>query len=189
MKNKTLRIMSRGEALAHSYKVETPKYILISINCPGEQSPQFYESTNPEYVRKIDSIRLEFNDVDREFKGLEPKQKDFIGLKDFIDKYKNSDEVEEIIVHCHAGVSRSSATAIAIAKYLDNNSFIEEVLNSSLYSPNELVYRLALNEFGIEINEEEIQRYRKINENAHELVEIPKDLKDLLYIERTHELF
>jgi predicted protein tyrosine phosphatase len=167
--NKKIRIMSRNEALAHSYKVEIPKYILISINCPDERAPQFYECTNPEYIRRIDLLRLNFNDIDREFKGLEPKSKNFIGLKEFIDKYKDDNEVEEIIVHCHAGISRSSAMALAIATYLNMDDFLNTTLNDSSYKPNKLVYELALNELGINISKDKINEHMLINDRAREL--------------------
>ena len=43
------------------------------------------------------------------------KTQDALDIKYFIDKYKN--EVDEIIIHCYAGISRSSAIACGICKY------------------------------------------------------------------------
>ena len=58
-------------------------------------------------------------------------------IKNFVDKYKN--EVDMIVSQCHAGISRSSAVAAALADYLqvgDSNYYFE----SSKYCPNLYVY-------------------------------------------------
>jgi predicted protein tyrosine phosphatase len=63
-----------------------------------------------------------------------------IKIADFV--YKIKDTVNQLIVHCEAGVSRSSAVAAAIAHH-----FFEEgdnYFNNSLYLPNKLVYKLTL---------------------------------------------
>lgn len=58
-------------------------------------------------------------------------------IKEFVDKYKN--EVDMIVSQCHAGISRSSAVAAALADYLqlgDSNDYFE----SNKYCPNYYVY-------------------------------------------------
>ena len=58
-------------------------------------------------------------------------------IKNFVDKYK--DEVDMIVSQCHAGISRSSAVAAALADYLkvgDSNDYFE----NNKYCPNYYVY-------------------------------------------------
>jgi len=81
-------------------------------------------------------------------------------IKNFVDKYKN--EVEMIVSQCHAGISRSSAVAAALADYLqvgDSNDYFE----SSKYCPNYYVY----NVLKIILAGKEIE---KLNLNQNELV-------------------
>lgn len=60
---------------------------------------------------------------------------DFKKTHDFIEKYKDS----HFVVHCDAGVSRSSATALAIAKELAPEDY-QKLLNLGIYFPNVLIY-------------------------------------------------
>lgn len=57
-------------------------------------------------------------------------------------KYK--DRVEQIIVHCDAGYSRSPAVAAALAKALGMSD--EVYFSSGQYCPNRHVYRMMMNE-------------------------------------------
>lgn len=180
---KKITVMSRQEAIAHSYKQEIPKCIIVSINCLNDLSPVFYEPTNSLNKRVMAVLRLNFNDIDRPYQDLEPKQEHFVGLKAFIDIFKDNTEIEEIIVHCAAGISRSSATAAAISRYL-NLDEINTIWKSTNYVPNKLVYRLALKELGIDISNEEIEKLKAINKEEHDKLEIPEDLLDLIEIRK-----
>lgn len=51
----------------------------------------------------------------------------------------NSNEFDELIVHCNKGMSRSPAVMIGILDYLKEYELEEMVLNSHLYTPNELI--------------------------------------------------
>lgn len=42
-----IRVMNKNEAIAHSYKQNIPKCIIISINSLGDSSPVFYKHTDP----------------------------------------------------------------------------------------------------------------------------------------------
>lgn len=122
------------------------KTVIVSIRCPEDTALDFSECDNI-----LDSITLKFNDIDRDYPGYPaPKKEDFYGLKEFIDKYK--DNVDRIIVHCHAGISRSSACASAISRYLNiNDNFIWD---SGKYCPNKLVFKFSLEELEFNIDED-----------------------------------
>lgn len=171
-----IKVMSRREAIMHSYKQEIPKCIIISINCLNDHSPTFYECTNPEYKRVMAVLRLNFNDIDRPYEDLEPKQGDFVGLKAFIDTFKDNSDIEDIIIHCAAGISRSSATAAAICRYL-NLDEMNIIWKNTSYVPNKLVYKLALRELGIIVSDEEIENLKAINKEERDKQEVPIDLE------------
>jgi predicted protein tyrosine phosphatase len=73
-------------------------------------------------------------------------------ILDFVEGIK--DEVELIVCHCEAGVSRSSAVAAAVLRILTGSD--NEIFNDRRYIPNRFVYRKILNAW----------EERKANENG-----------------------
>lgn len=173
-----IRVMSRNEAVAHSYKQDIPKCVIISINCLGDSTPVFYKHADSTKERIMAVLKLNFNDIDRPYNNLEPKQENLVGLKAFIDKFKNDSEIEEIIVHCAAGISRSSAVAAAICQYLDLDE-LNIIWNNPNFVPNSLVYKLALKELGLEWNEAQFAYYLAMNKLERDKLEIPEDIEIL----------
>ena len=51
-------------------------------------------------------------------------------------------EPEAVIVHCEAGISRSAATAAALAKHYNGDDRVFWMMPQ--YNPNKLVYRVLL---------------------------------------------
>lgn len=167
-----VKVMSRLKAIEHSIKSEIKKCIIISINSLDNDQTYFYYND-----KIIDILPLYFNDIERGYgKSLAPRQEDFTGLKEFIDKYKN--EVEEIIVHCAAGISRSSAVAAAICQYL-NLDEENTIWANHHYIPNRLVYRLAIKELELVWCESQFDYYLAINKIEREKQELPVDILNL----------
>ena len=52
-------------------------------------------------------------------------------------------KVDQIVVHCDGGVSRSAGVAAAILKYFTGDD--SEIFDNPNYYPNMLVYRMVLN--------------------------------------------
>ena len=173
---KNIKVMSRLEAIDYSYKNTKDDYILISISSLDEEAPKFHNCYKWESSCR-GLIRLSFNDLERDYNEelLAPKQGDFSGLKTFIDTFKDSNTIKDIVVHCAAGISRSSAVAAAIAQYLDLDEF-NLIWNNDLYIPNELVYRLALNEFGLKLCEAQLGSYKNIKKQLLDERELPIDI-------------
>lgn len=167
-----IKVMSRIKAIEHSIKSDIKKCIIVSINSLDSDSTYFY------YNEKIiDILPLYFNDIERDYgESIAPRQEDFIGLKEFIDTHK--DNVDEIIVHCAAGISRSSAVAAAICQYLDLDEF-NTIWNCHNYIPNSLVYKLALRELGLEWNEGQFAYYLAMNKLEREKQDLPVDILQL----------
>lgn len=155
-----IKVMSKFKAIEYNYREDIQNnYIIISISSiDNEEYVLFSPNDKCKGV-----IRLKFNDLERDYgdKIRAPKQGDFSGLKMFIDAFVERGNIEDIIVHCEAGISRSSAVAAVIARYLNLDEF-NLIWNNDRYIPNELVYRLASNEFGLEVSEEQIAHYKAI---------------------------
>ena len=173
-----IKVMSRNEAIAHSFKQEIPKCAIVSINALLENHPSFYMHNNIEDRRIMGVLKLNFNDIDKPFENMEPKQEDLLGLKAFIDTIKDNPEIEEIIVHCAAGISRSSAVAAAICQYLGLDEF-KIIWSSYNYVPNTLVYKLAINELGLKWDEAQFAYYLAMNKLERDKMEIPSDINDM----------
>lgn len=70
-------------------------------------------------------------------------EEDANNICDFVTKYK--DEVDTIIVHCGAGISRSAGCCGAIMKALTGSD--SEIFGSNKYKPNMTVYSKTLEAF------------------------------------------
>lgn len=73
-------------------------------------------------------------------------------LRAFVDKVK--DECTSLVVHCDGGISRSSAVALATARYLGLEGIAKMIENNSgswgRYHPNILVLDFLCKEYGLE---------------------------------------
>lgn len=133
----------------------TESHVVISINCPGEP---------PANIRKnhsqLDRVNLFFWDIDQipesgvvhdygsdtAFSGI--IDEDLCQLRDaqtIIDMIEAHPEVDQILVHCTAGRSRSAAVAAALHKILNGSD--EPIFGNAYYRPNMRVYRMILEEW------------------------------------------
>lgn len=122
------------------------KTAVISITSKDEPDVAFPEN---HYIVSI--LTLKFNDLAQEYdeEGIPygrplPKQEDFTGLKDFVDRILPS--CGSLLIHCWEGTSRSAAVAAAISEYRGG---MDTVRIRQRYAPNPLVYTLACRELGI----------------------------------------
>ena len=112
--------------------------IIISIRSIGDKPPKkLFLHSNPQVK---DFITLAFDDVTAYCQGYYPiTEQQARKIAKFVMRYKDS--VEQIVVHCDAGISRSAGVAAAIAKYLNlnNDRFFKEP-----YDPNKTCYDMVL---------------------------------------------
>ena len=131
-------IVTDREAVEQGLLVRQP-YVLISICDPRKRSPRLPKSGLCGGI-----LRLRFHDatpvagfeLPDEIKLMTVRQAKSIWR--LIQQHK--DEVDTVVVHCEAGMSRSPAVAAAICRGLggDDAGFFREFL------PNLYVYRLVL---------------------------------------------
>lgn len=93
---------------------------------------------------RVDILQLVFVDVvfsvSQDFDYSVFSERTALEILDFVEELWW--EIEVLMIHCDAGISRSSAVAAAISKlYLDDDS---EFYDEDLYDPNPLVYDILL---------------------------------------------
>lgn len=146
-------IKSKQQCIIFSTRDLKEDCVIISINCPGETTKIF----NNKNI--LDICTLQFDDIEEQIDDLvlmtnEQAKK----IKIFIDKYK--DKVNNIVIHCAAGISRSAAVGCVIARYLNKTD--DYLWQTGNFTPNKHVYRIMCKEFNIEFNEKEFNIKNKI---------------------------
>lgn len=158
-------IMSRATAenFTNYTKNIAIKYAIISISNYNELPANFYISDNI-----VDILRLKFDDITKLYDNLIFKDNILISnkhcedIKLFIENNKNN--VKFFIVHCQAGISRSSAVAFAIRiKYLYYNPY--KLFCIPEYSPNHLVFKKCIKVFNCKISNNVVNKLLTLNSN------------------------
>lgn len=156
-----IRILDRDTARKQSYTIDK-SCIIISIQDVSESQNEFCKN-NPN-IKNV--LYVAFGDIEEVHEGshvLPMSICDAIKIKCFVDNWK--DKVELIIVHCSAGISRSSAIGHFYNNFL-NNTNIEELFKNPHYSPNMNCFKLMNEVYGIHICKDKIEDLRNINDIA-----------------------
>lgn len=134
------RVWSRIQYRKHHHSNDDYFYFVF-----GQAIPNRLEKYRRENKNIINVAYVQFDDIDSSetVNGETPmSESDAKTIVDAFMKYK--DRVEQIIVHCDAGYSRSPAVAAALAKALGMSD--EVYFSSGQYCPNRHVYRMMMNE-------------------------------------------
>lgn len=142
-----ITVMSRANAVSYCHRSHEKKSVIISIS-----DPYFLYSAAPFTSRTngvVGVLRLCFADADRaegtDVYGRTAYANDLMSDEDakniisFLKRYPNCD----VIVHCDAGISRSSGVAAALMRYYNGDD--SEIFDSGRYRPNMWCYRKMLN--------------------------------------------
>lgn len=134
------QVMSRQKARKHSFREDIKKCVIVSINDKADVRNNFHNNSN---IKAICS--LFFDDVE----GDEPNcmtRDDADKIIGFVNQYINdTNDIEEIIVHCGAGVSRSAGVCAALMLILTGDD--SDIFNNPKFCPNMHCYRLVLESY------------------------------------------
>lgn len=111
----------------------------VGGNCLAALNLHFSDITNQMEIREAK------NNWNSEIKLIDDS--DANNIKNFVESLFELN-IDTLIIHCHAGVSRSSAVAAAITKYYTNDDSI--YFNSDNFAPNMTVYYKVLKAFGLD---------------------------------------
>lgn len=137
-------VRSREGAIVYPYD---PNTILISIESPLAT----YSREIPDHPNIVEKLTLKFHDIEEVLKDTDGNVYNPMSVEqaheivEFVGKHYNN--IENIVVHCDAGISRSSGVAGAILKhYFGDDS---QIFDNPRYMPNMHCYRLVLDAFDI----------------------------------------
>ena len=151
--------LSKRDAIKH--RPDRPT-LMISIQDGDKGNLPFKERTNHiTRSRYVDTLFCYFDDIDlirlncqfhHPFLFGEADAKQIINFLDH--HFAQADRFEQIIVHCQAGISRSQATALFIAKYYyQDDELVIDLREAPLPDGNLYIYQLLeqeyLNRYGI----------------------------------------
>lgn len=168
---KNIKIYSLLDMLNDLVQDKSPEYSIVSIRDPDVNNTNVkdkeYENLDRLSIVRKRKMHVEY------FLDITP----FMGLKQYLPKKEQIENIlnsckdgENIIVHCSAGISRSSATAYLIACTDRSPTEALKILNYLLHFPNWYIVQLGaeiLNDKTIETvygdwlaeNREKIDKY------------------------------
>jgi len=160
-----IKIMGKDEAVNFNNTYNGDKqYQMISIIDTGEEI-DFKKN------QSVSILKVYFDDITpivvnkgSKCKLMNQSQADII--KEVIDDCIKED-ITNIIIHCTMGISRSGAVGCVLARYLNSDDMY--LFKTGKYLPNEYVYELMCEAFGLVFNQEEFKRRLKISsKKCHE---------------------
>ena len=129
-------ILSRNRAKEFSCRKQAYPYIIISITDVGAERVGFRKN-----VFLKDVLRVSFEDVDTD--GVHAiTDDDARKIVRFVNKWKK--QVELIVIHCEAGMSRSAGVCAALMLWINGSD--EFIFGNPFYKPNMKCYRTVLNQ-------------------------------------------
>lgn len=119
------------------HKIENiSRHLIISITDSGDADIKLQKNC-------VDILRLNFHDIDSELLNYQVFNEEFAcKILNFV--FNNIDNVDLILVHCEAGISRSAGVACSLCSILNGND-LEMVKKYPLY--NRKVYNTILKQY------------------------------------------
>lgn len=142
------RVLSREDARRYTYDIHGHKYVIISISDMKDDANKFNHASE-----LVDVLRLWFDDEEKGHPNCITKD-DARKIIEFMNKHIN--DVDECVVHCGAGISRSAGVAAALM-YIINGSD-SEIFDSAVFCPNMTCYRMVLEAYFGSYDEVEVDR-------------------------------
>lgn len=148
------QVMSKDKAVKYSFHPYTERSAIISITNLWDMPVKFSHEAN---IKRI--LHIFFDDVEKGEKNVITFE-DGKKIKEFVDDCLK-DNIELLIVHCSAGVSRSAGVCAAIMKAVTGNDM--DIFDNPHFCPNMTCYRTVLEAFIRDIDEDELQQELNIN--------------------------
>ena len=146
------QVMSRQNARRYSFDTAIEKTIIVSINDVADEANQF--ASNPKI---IDTCSLFFDDVEGNEANCMTRW-DADNIIRFINQHLN--HIEQIVVQCGAGVSRSAGVCAALMLIINGDD--SAIFDNGQYCPNMHCYRLVLESyFGYYDKEAADEKFRR----------------------------
>lgn len=135
--------MSELDCIEYTKQMQDEDYVVVSINTYGNGELLTAAPLNCLNKHLLDVLSVFFDDIEERHIQSGSKNKlcskeDISNIIEFVEKWRN--KVSTIIVHCHAGISRSSAIASIISIYLGLDDYW---IWSGPYIPNRYIFKLA----------------------------------------------
>lgn len=145
-----ITVMSEAQARKFASEPHESPSAMISI-----QDTTNFDEIHPARASKIESIlHIHFEDTnlprdrdDRDSNWF--TEEDANRIKRFVTDGILAKDIKYIYVHCHAGVSRSSAVAAALEIYLNGSGSDEHIWRDWHYRPNLRVYTVLTKALGV----------------------------------------
>lgn len=153
MLNFPIYVMSYKEAFDYVYNHSTlnnppNSFAMISIR---EEEP---EKTAFQYVPNgnlKDVLNIYFSDTEVPTHGCHlMSDADAARIKEFVERLVKRNQINFLIIHCYAGISRSAAVAAALEKLYNGDD--SKYFLGDRYVPNRHVYKTMLNAYGLKNN-------------------------------------
>lgn len=126
-------VMSCSEAKRYSYIPNIPTCVIISIDTDGVHNV-FNRNNNIK-----DVMFCTFDDI--EYGNMAITEKQAHEISEFVKRWINV--VDNVIVHCDAGISRSAGIGAAIMKWSTGDD--TAIFNNRRFTPNMRCYRFIIN--------------------------------------------
>lgn len=136
------KVLSRNDAIKYAQET-TKNSILISISDKKESSPIEFLFLTKNNLHIQDVALLHFDDEEAPHENA-MKLEDAYRIIHFVNDNINKN-IDEIIVHCGAGISRSAGVAAGLMKILTAND--DAIFNNPRFCPNATCYKLMLSAF------------------------------------------
>lgn len=157
------RVMSK-EAIENFAPHITNKTIIISISDMNDIPADILDKIPKEVVA---CLFLKFDDVDYDEENVMTREQ-ADNIIEFVNAHIN--DVEEIIVQCGAGVSRSAGVCAALMLIINGDD--TEIFSNHRYYPNRVCYRYILDAYyGNYENENLIEEKYRMNITAYRKAE------------------
>ena len=143
-----LKCQAMSKQKASKFKPTKPT-LLISVQDGDKSFLPFKERTNHiTRSRYVDTLFCYFDDVEDSSQIFSFSKNDARQIINFLDRHFTKNDFENIIVHCQAGISRSQAIALFIAKYYyQDDELLTSLKNAPKPNGNQYVYRLLEEEY------------------------------------------